>query len=111
MHDVGSMLRDTERALDADGAGILWPMTTNAELAARYAAVLPSFLHLLHDEPVSIDRGEGSYVWDVEGNRYLDFFGGVLTTMIGHAEPTVVAAVQEQAAKVMHTSTLYLSEP
>ena len=86
-------------------------MTTNAELAERYAAVLPSFLHLLHDEPVSIDRGEGSYVWDVEGNRYLDFFGGVLTTMIGHAEPTVVAAVQEQAAKVMHTSTLYLSEP
>ena len=86
-------------------------MTTNAELAARYTAVLPSFLHLLHDDPVSIDRGEGSYVWDVEGNRYLDFFGGVLTTMIGHAEPSVVAAVQEQAAKVMHTSTLYLSEP
>ena len=86
-------------------------MTTNAELAERYAAVLPSFLHLLHDEPVSIDRGEGGYVWDVEGNRYLDFFGGVLTTMIGHAEPSVVAAVQEQAAKVMHTSTLYLSEP
>ena len=86
-------------------------MTNNADLAQRYAAALPSFLHLLHDEPMSIDRGEGSYVWDVEGNRYLDFFGGVLTTMIGHAEPSVVAAVQEQAAKVMHTSTLYLSEP
>ena len=86
-------------------------MTTNAELAARYSAVLPSFLHLLYDEPVSIDRGEGSYVWDVEGRRYLDYFGGVLTTMIGHSEPSVVAAVQAQAAKVMHTSTLYLSEP
>ena len=86
-------------------------MTNNAELAERYGSALPSFLHLLHDEPVSIDRGEGSYVWDVEGRRYLDFFGGVLTTMIGHAEPSVVAAVQEQAAKVMHTSTLYLSEP
>ncbi|MXY09451.1 MAG: aspartate aminotransferase family protein [Acidimicrobiaceae bacterium] len=86
-------------------------MTNNAELAERYGSALPSFLHLLHDEPVSIDRGQGSYVWDVEGRRYLDFFGGVLTTMIGHAEPTVVAAVQEQAAKVMHTSTLYLSEP
>ncbi len=86
-------------------------MTTNAALAQRYASALPSFLHLLYDDPISIDRGEGSYVWDVEGDRYLDFFGGVLTTMIGHAEPTVVAAVQEQAAKVMHTSTLYLSEP
>ena len=86
-------------------------MTTNAELFARYTAVLPDFLHPLYEEPISIDRGSGSYVWDVEGNRYLDFFGGVLTTMIGHAEPGVVAAVAEQAAKVAHTSTLYLSEP
>ncbi len=86
-------------------------MTTNAELLQRYTAALPSFLHPLYDEPISIDRGEGSYVWDVEGNRYLDFFGGVLTTMIGHGEPSVVTAVTEQAAKVMHTSTLYLSEP
>ena len=84
---------------------------TNDQLLARYKAVLPSFVAPLHAEPVSIDRGEGSYIWDVEGNRYLDWFGGVLTTMIGHAVPEVVAAVQEQAAKVMHTSTLYLSEP
>ncbi|MEM9409179.1 MAG: aspartate aminotransferase family protein, partial [Acidobacteriota bacterium] len=62
-------------------------------------------------EPISIDRGEGGVVWDLDGHRYLDWFGGVLTTMIGHAHPKVTAAVQEQAAKVMHTSTLYLSEP
>ena len=65
-------------------------MTTNAEMLARYRAVLPGFLNPLYDEPISIDRGAGSYVWDAEGNRYLDFFGGVLTTMIGHAEPGVV---------------------
>ena len=86
-------------------------MTTNEDLLARYQAVLPSFVAPLHTDPISIDRGEGSYVWDVEGNKYLDWFGGVLTTMIGHSVPEVVAAVQEQAAKVMHTSTLYLSEP
>ncbi|MGI9603911.1 MAG: aspartate aminotransferase family protein [Acidimicrobiales bacterium] len=86
-------------------------MTTNAELADRYRAVLPSFLSPLYTEPLSIDRGEGGYVFDVEGNRYLDFFGGVLTTMIGHAHPAVTAAVQAQAGKVLHTSTLYLSEP
>ncbi|MCY4067572.1 MAG: aminotransferase class III-fold pyridoxal phosphate-dependent enzyme [Acidimicrobiaceae bacterium] len=86
-------------------------MASNAELARRYAEALPSFLRPLYRDPVSIDRGEGGYVWDVEGARYLDFFGGVLTTMIGHAEPSVVAAVQQQAAKVMHTSTLYLNEP
>lgn len=86
-------------------------MTTTAELLQRYAAVLPSFLHPYYEQPISIDRGEGGYVIDLEGNRYLDFFGGVLTTMVGHSNPKVTAAVQAQAAKVMHTSSLYLSEP
>jgi len=86
-------------------------MTTNAELAARYRAVLPAYISPFYEEPISIDRGEGSYVFDLEGNKYLDWFGGVLTTMVGHSQPDVVAAVQAQAAKVMHTSTLYLSEP
>ena len=86
-------------------------MTTNAQLLERYRAILPSYVNPLYAEPISIERGEGGYVWDVEGNRYLDFFGGVLTTMVGHSNPEVVAAVQSQAAKVMHTSTLYLSEP
>lgn len=85
--------------------------STNAELEARYRAVLPSYLAPLYEQPISIDRGEGSFVWDVEGNRYMDWFGGVLTTMVGHSQPEVVAAVQAQAAKVMHTSSLYLSEP
>jgi 4-aminobutyrate aminotransferase len=85
-------------------------MVTTSELLDRYRAVMPSFVKPLYDEPISIDRGEGGYVWDVEGNRYLDFFGGILTTMIGHSVPEVVAAVQEQAARVMHTSTLYLNE-
>ncbi|MEM9040476.1 MAG: aspartate aminotransferase family protein [Actinomycetota bacterium] len=86
-------------------------MTTNAELHERYSAILPSYTKPLYAQPISIDRGEGGYVWDVEGTKYLDFFGGVLTTMVGHANPGIVAAVQEQVAKVMHTSTLYLSEP
>ncbi len=86
-------------------------MTTNADLADRYRAVLPSFLAPFYEKPISIDRGEGSWVYDIEGNRWLDWFGGILTTMIGHSQPDVVAAVQAQAAKVMHTSTLYLSEP
>jgi 4-aminobutyrate aminotransferase len=86
-------------------------MGANADLAARYKAVLPSYTTPLYDDPISIDRGEGSYVFDLEGNKYLDWFGGVLTTMVGHSQPDVVAAVQAQAAKVMHTSTLYLSEP
>jgi 4-aminobutyrate aminotransferase len=83
----------------------------SSDLLERYRRVLPPFLSPYYAEPISIDHGEGSYVWDLEGHMYLDFFGGVLTTMIGHNEPSVTAAVQAQAAKVMHTSTLYLSEP
>jgi 4-aminobutyrate aminotransferase len=86
-------------------------VTTTAELADRYRKVLPSFLAPYYPTPISIERGSGSYVWDLEGNRYLDFFGGVLTTMIGHDHPAVTRAVQDQASKVLHTSTLYLSEP
>ena len=50
-------------------------------------------------------------MWDVEGNKYLDFFGGILTTMVGHNVPEITSAVQDQAAKILHSSTLYLSEP
>ncbi|MDH3307896.1 MAG: aspartate aminotransferase family protein [Acidimicrobiia bacterium] len=86
-------------------------MTTNAELRRRHAAVTPAWLAMYYTDPLSIERGEGRYVWDVEGNRYLDFFGGILTTMIGHNVPEVTSAIQAQAEKVLHTSTLYLSEP
>ena len=85
-------------------------MTKTHELLDRYRAVMPSFVAPLYAEPISVERGEGGYVFDYEGNKYLDFFGGILTTMIGHSVPEVVQAVQDQAAKVMHTSTLYLNE-
>ena len=86
-------------------------MSTNDLLHNRYKAIMAQYLNPLYTSPVSIDRGQGSYVWDVEDNQYLDFFGGVLTTMIGHNNPAVTEAIQSQAAKVLHTSTLYLSEP
>ena len=85
-------------------------MASTQELLERYRAVMPSFVNPLYESPISIDHGKGGYVWDLEGKRYLDFFGGILTTMIGHSVPEVVSAVQDQAAKVMHTSTLYLNE-
>lgn len=80
----------------------------HADLLARHRAVLPSWMALYYDEPIALDRGEGRHVWDAEGNRYLDFFGGILTTMTAHALPEVVEAVREQAGKLLHSSTLYL---
>ncbi|SVD43157.1 uncharacterized protein METZ01_LOCUS396011, partial [marine metagenome] len=86
-------------------------MTTNSELLKRHSEVLPSWLALYYDPPISMDYGEGRHVYDVEGNRYLDFFGGILTTSLGYDVPEVTQAVNEQASKVLHSSTLYLSEP
>ncbi len=82
----------------------------HADLLSRHNAVLPSWMALYYDQPIALQRGEGRHVWDAEGNRYLDFFGGILTTMTAHALPEVVAAVREQAGRIMHTSTLYLIE-
>jgi len=62
---------------------------------------------LYYTEPLPLDHGEGLYVWDVEGNRYLDFFGGILTTSVGHNHPKVVERIREQAGKLLHSSTLY----
>ena len=59
-------------------------MTTNDSLHLRYKAIMAPYLNPLYTSPISIDRGEGSYVWDVEGNQYLDFFGGVLTLSLIH---------------------------
>ncbi len=64
-----------------------------------------------YESPLVIERGEGMHVWDDQGNRYLDCFGGVLTVSIGHANPDVNRAIHEQVDKVSHTSTLYISKP
>jgi 4-aminobutyrate aminotransferase len=85
-------------------------MGTHEELLARHRDVLPSWMALYYDEPIAIVDGEGRHVVDAEGNRYLDMFGGILTTMSGYKIPEVVAAIREQAGKMLHTSTLYLIE-
>ncbi|MEV4743732.1 aspartate aminotransferase family protein [Streptomyces sp. NPDC049555] len=69
---------------------------------------MPQWLALYYREPLEITHGEGRHVWDAHGRRYLDFFGGVLTTMTAHALPEVTKAVAEQAGRILHTSTLYL---
>ncbi len=86
-------------------------MNNNNNLLARHRAVTPSWLTLYYDEPIEVVRGEGRHVWDRDGNRYLDFFGGILTTISGHAVPEVVEALRDQAGRMLHTSTLYLSAP
>ena len=80
------------------------------ELVGRHKAALPEWIALYYERPMELVRGEGFKVWDSEGNEYLDFFGGIVTTISGHAVPEIVEAVREQAGKILHSSTLYLIE-
>jgi 4-aminobutyrate aminotransferase len=80
------------------------------ELLKRHKAVIPEWISLYYDDPIELSHGEGFRVWDSEGNEYLDFFGGIVTTISGHNIPEIVEAVREQAGKILHSSTLYLIE-
>ncbi|MDX3746393.1 aspartate aminotransferase family protein [Streptomyces sp. AK08-02] len=83
----------------------------SGDLYGRHKAVLPDWLALYYADPIEITHGEGRYVWDADGKRYLDFFGGILTTMTAHALPEITKAVSEQAGRIIHSSTLYLNRP
>jgi 4-aminobutyrate aminotransferase len=82
---------------------------TSDDLLARHRAVLPSWMPLYYEEPIEIVSGSGRRVTDGAGRSYLDFFGGVLTNMIGYDVAEVREAVERQLRTgVVHTSTLYL---
>lgn len=85
-------------------------MGKHADLAARHREILPSWMALYYEDPIALVDGEGRRVVDAEGNEYLDFFGGILTTMSGYRVPEVVQAIKDQADRMLHTSTLYLIE-
>ena len=81
---------------------------TLADLQAlERAHVIPSYARL----PVEFVRGAGCSLWDSEGNEYLDVLAGISVSNTGHCHPAVVAAVQEQAARLMHVTNLFYTEP
>jgi acetylornithine aminotransferase/acetylornithine/N-succinyldiaminopimelate aminotransferase len=71
---------------------------------AKY--VVPSYARF----DISLERGEGSYVWDVEGRRYLDFGGGIAVCSLGHSHPDITQALVEQSRQLLHVSNLYYNE-
>jgi acetylornithine/N-succinyldiaminopimelate aminotransferase len=75
-----------------------------AELFARY--VVPNYTRF----PISLVRGEGSYVWDDQGRKYLDFFPGWGCNLLGHCPPRVVEAIQQQAAELIHVPNTWHTE-
>ena len=81
---------------------------TNQDLVARAEKVL---FQNYRTQPIALVRGEGTYVWDADGKRYLDFIGGIATVSVGHANPKVREAVIEQTKLLWHASNLYFTEP
>ncbi len=62
-------------------------------------------------QPISIVRGRGAKVYDMEGREYIDFVGGIAVNILGHGHPDLVQAIQRQAAQLIHVSNLYYTEP
>src|SRR5438067_3168571 len=60
--------------------------------------------------PVAFVRGEGTKLWDSEGNEYLDFLTGLAVTSLGHSHPEVAAAIADQARTLLHVSNLYYND-
>ncbi|BCU80788.1 acetylornithine aminotransferase [Polycladomyces abyssicola] len=61
--------------------------------------------------PIAIDKAEGNYLYDTEGNRYLDLFTGLAVNVLGHSHPAILRALREQGERFLHISNLFLNPP
>jgi acetylornithine/N-succinyldiaminopimelate aminotransferase len=82
-------------------------MTKTDEIIERERLFL---LSTYNRYPIALDRGKGVFLYDSEGNRYLDFVAGLGVNALGHAHPRVVKVIREQAARAIHFSNLYYNE-
>jgi acetylornithine/N-succinyldiaminopimelate aminotransferase len=82
-------------------------MSASEQLATRWRGVM---MNNYGTPSLALVRGEGSRVWDADGNSYLDLVGGIAVSSLGHAHPAIVAAVHDQVGRLEHTSNLYINE-
>ena len=85
-------------------------MTKNEILLANQEYLYPSVFHYYKD-PLVITRAKDQYVWDADGNQYLDFFGGIVTVSVGHCNEEVNRKVHAQLDTLQHVSTVFATEP
>jgi 4-aminobutyrate aminotransferase len=79
-------------------------------LLAQKEFIFPSVFHYFK-EPLVMSHAKNQYVWDIDGNQYLDFFGGIVTVSVGHCNDAVNAKVHAQLDKLQHVSTVFANEP
>ena len=80
------------------------------EVIAKHKEYLWPAVANYYAKPLVADRGSMQYLWDLEGKKYLDFFGGIVTVGVGHCNPKVTAKIKAQVDRLQHTSTLFPNE-
>src|SRR5208283_2318964 len=78
-------------------------MKTKGLIARDQKSIQPTYARF----PVALARGKGSYVWDEDGRRYLDFMSGISVTNLGHAHPALTRAIAAQAGRLTHVGNLF----
>src|SRR5580692_261671 len=85
-------------------------MTKDEIILANKEFLFPCVFHF-YKEPLVIARAKNQYVWDADGNQYLDFFGGIVTVSVGHCNDQVNAKIHKQVDTLQHVSTVFTTEP
>lgn len=85
-------------------------MTKEEIILANQQYLFPSVFHY-YGEPLVVTHAKDQFVWDADGNQYLDFFGGIVTISVGHCNDTVNRKVIEQMGRLQHVSTVFANEP
>jgi len=85
-------------------------MTKNEIILANQEYLFPSVFHYFKT-PLVVSRAKDQYVWDADGNQYLDFFGGIVTVSVGHCNEDVNRKIHEQVDTLQHVSTVFATEP
>jgi 4-aminobutyrate aminotransferase/4-aminobutyrate aminotransferase/(S)-3-amino-2-methylpropionate transaminase len=81
------------------------------QLLARKKDILVPCVYHFYQRPPVLVRGEGAYLFDAEGRRYLDCYSGVTVVSAGHSNPEILDAATDQLRRLLHTTTIYLTEP
>src|SRR5258705_13815512 len=85
-------------------------MTKQEIILANQQYLFPAIFHY-YKEPLVVSRAKDQYVWDADGNQYLDFFGGIVTVSVGHCNDTVNAKIRKQMDRLQHVPTVFATEP
>src|SRR3954447_13819181 len=83
---------------------------TKEEILRKHKQYLFPSITTYFAEPLVTDHASMQFLWDADGNKYLDFFGGIVTISVGHANPRVTSKIKTQIDKLQHASTLFPNE-